>query len=158
MLPILKGMMSFLENILNKMEIVMDIKHEIDVKTYMELRDSVGWKRLSDSQANTAISNALYITVIYEGDLACAMGRVVGDGAVICYVQDLVVRPECQGKGYGSMVLNSLKEYVKSVREPDTTMMFALMCAKGRESFYEKHGFIARPTDDLGPGMIQYLS
>jgi len=31
------------------------------------------------------------------------------------------------------------------------------MCAKGREKFYQKHGFIARPTDELGPGMIQYL-
>jgi hypothetical protein len=31
------------------------------------------------------------------------------------------------------------------------------MCAKGRETFYEKHGFVARPTDALGPGMIQYL-
>jgi hypothetical protein len=36
-------------------------------------------------------------------------------------------------------------------------MMLDLMCAKGREPFYEKHGFIARPTKDLGPGMIQYL-
>ena len=36
-------------------------------------------------------------------------------------------------------------------------MMLDLMCAKGREKFYQKHGFIARPTDDLGPGMIQYL-
>jgi hypothetical protein len=37
-------------------------------------------------------------------------------------------------------------------------MMFGLMCAKGREQFYEKHGFIARPTSALGPGMIQYLN
>lgn len=36
-------------------------------------------------------------------------------------------------------------------------MMLCLMCAKGREQFYEKHNFIARPTDALGPGMIQYI-
>jgi GNAT superfamily N-acetyltransferase len=140
------------------MEIIMDIKHEIDIETYMELRDSVGWKKLSDKQAESAISNALYVSVIYEDGRPCAMGRVVGDGAVICYVQDLVVRPDCQGRGYGSIVLESLKEYVNGIREPGTTMMFALMCAKGRESFYEKHGFVARPTENLGPGMIQYLS
>ena len=29
--------------------------------------------------------------------------------------------------------------------------------AKGREKFYKKHGFIARPTESLGPGMIQYI-
>jgi hypothetical protein len=32
------------------------------------------------------------------------------------------------------------------------------MCAKGREEFYLKHGFMARPTDALGPGMITYIS
>ena len=36
-------------------------------------------------------------------------------------------------------------------------MMLCLMCAKGREVFYEKHGFTARPTRQLGPGMIQYI-
>ncbi|MCR4715617.1 MAG: GNAT family N-acetyltransferase [Lachnospiraceae bacterium] len=135
----------------------MKLIHEIDIDTYLNLRDSVGWKKLSNNQAKKSINNALYITVLYENDRPCAMGRVVGDGAVICYVQDLVVRPECQGKGYGSTVLEDLKSYVESLREPGTVMMFSLMCAKGREQFYEKHGFIARPTDKLGPGMIQYL-
>ena len=37
----------------------------------------------------------------------------------------------------------------------DTEMMFDLMCAKGRERFYEAHGFLARPTEKLGPGMIR---
>ena len=38
-----------------------------------------------------------------------------------------------------------------------TRMMLCRMCAKGREKFYKKHGFIARPTESLGPGMIQYI-
>jgi hypothetical protein len=36
--------------------------------------------------------------------------------------------------------------------------MLDLMCAKGREQFYEKMGFLARPTNQLGPGMILYLN
>jgi hypothetical protein len=47
---------------------------------------------------------------------------------------------------------------VESLREEESTMMLCLMCAKGREPFYEKHGFMQRPTDALGPGMIQYLT
>ena len=85
------------------------------------------------------------------------MGRVVGDGAVVCYIQDLVVIPKAQKSGVGGAILNRLKEYVKSITEEDTTMMLCLMCAKGREAFYIKHGFIARPTDNLGPGMITYI-
>ena len=37
-------------------------------------------------------------------------------------------------------------------------MMLDLMCAKGREEFYKLHGFIARPTDNLGPGDDQIYS
>ena len=28
---------------------------------------------------------------------------------------------------------------------------------EAREEFYKKHGFIPRPTEDLGPGMISWL-
>ena len=44
-----------------------------------------------------------------------------------------------------------------SLTEEGTEMMLDLMCAKGREQFYSRHGFLARPTEHLGPGMIQYL-
>lgn len=40
---------------------------------------------------------------------------------------------------------------------PGTRMMLCLMCAKGREKFYLDHGFTARPTEKLGPGMITYI-
>lgn len=55
------------------------------------------------------------------------------------------------------MVLKDLIHYVETLCIGESQMMLCLMCAKGREKFYEKHGFIARPTDNLGPGMIQYL-
>ena len=85
------------------------------------------------------------------------MGRIVGDGAVISYIQDLIIIPEYQGKHIGSMLIEKLIEYVNSITINNSRMMLCLMCAKGREIFYEKHGFIARPTDVLGPGMIQYI-
>ena len=46
---------------------------------------------------------------------------------------------------------------VKELTAEGTEMMLDLMCAKGREHFYESHGFLARPTDSLGPGMIMYI-
>ena len=85
------------------------------------------------------------------------MGRLVGDGAVICYVQDLVVRPEAQAAGVGGQILEMLIAYAESLRLEGTELMLDLMCAKGREEFYKNHGFLARPTENLGPGMIQYL-
>ena len=133
------------------------VENELDVKTYLELRASVHWKVLLEEQAELALKNSLYTLVVYEDGIAVGMGRIVGDGAVICYVQDLVIRPEYHKRGIGGALLDRLKAYVDALRIPGSVMMFDLMCAKGREDFYEKHDFIARPTSALGPGMIQYL-
>lgn len=137
---------------------MIEIKeNELTVDEYLAIRSQVNWKKLKKEQAIKALENSLYIISVYDNQELVGMGRVVGDGAVICYVQDLIVAPSCQGKGIGSIMLNKLTEFVDGLRQENSEMMFCLMCAKGRETFYESHGFIARPTDQLGPGMIQYL-
>lgn len=133
------------------------IENNRNVETYLELRRAVFWKELSKEQAKKALKNSLYILTAYEDGKAIGMGRIVGDGAVICYVQDLIVVPDKQRDGIGGIILEGLKNFVKQEGISGTTMMFDLMCARGREAFYKKHGFLSRPTEDLGPGMIQYL-
>lgn len=132
-------------------------ENQLDVQTYLALRKKVKWKELSQKQAEKALEHSLLTLCAVLDEEPVGMVRLVGDGAVICYVQDLIVVPEVQGQGVGSILLEYIKTYVESIMEPGTQMMLDLMCAKGRESFYEKHGFIARPTDELGPGMICYL-
>jgi GNAT superfamily N-acetyltransferase len=136
------------------------IENDINVDEYLKLRAKVNWKELSENQAGLALKNSLFTVKAYddEKDQIVGMGRIVGDGAVICYIQDLIVIPEAQGKHIGSSIIERLKAFVESLREEDTTMMLCLMCAKGREQFYIKHGFTARPTGNLGPGMITYLN
>lgn len=128
-----------------------------DVDTYLFLRKCVGWIELDRSQAQTALNNSLKIVTVFDDKRPIGMGRVVGDGSVISYIQDLIVVPEYQKMHIGSHIIEKLKEFVYDITAQDTNMMLCLMCAKGREAFYKKHGFIARPTDSLGPGMIQYI-
>lgn len=128
-----------------------------DVNTYLELRSKVHWIELNRQQAQMALNNSLKIITVYDDGQPIGMGRIIGDGAVISYIQDLIIIPEYQGKHIGSMLIEKLIEYVNSITINNSRMMLCLMCAKGREIFYEKHGFIARPTDELGPGMIQYI-
>jgi GNAT superfamily N-acetyltransferase len=137
----------------------------LSVAEYLHLRESVGWKKLTERQAELALENCIYCISAYDDTTdkpngsrkLIGMGRIVGDGAVICYIQDLIVLPEYHGMGVGSMLIKQLKRYVSSLSADGEEMMLALMCAKGREEFYEKHGFIPRPTENLGPGMIIYL-
>ena len=129
----------------------------LDTDTYLALRKSVKWKKLSYEQASKALRNSLYTVCAYEFDRPVGMGRLVGDGAVICYIQDLIVVPDAQAAGIGGQMVEMLIEYAESLRMEGTELMLDLMCAKGRELFYQSHGFLARPTKNLGPGMIQYL-
>ena len=132
-------------------------ENSLTLESYLFLRESVGFKNLSTIQAQRAIDNCLYSIVAYDGDMPVGMGRIVGDGAVICYIQDLVVIPGYQRFGIGGQILDRLIKYVESITMEETEMMLDLMCAKGREGFYKKHGFIARPNENLGPGMIMYI-
>lgn len=133
------------------------VEDQLDIDTYLLLRKAVNFKPLTRDQARRALDNSLYILTAYMDGKAVGMGRIVGDASVICYVQDLIILPEVQGQGIGGTILEALKSFVINIGFEGTTMMFCLMCAKGREHFYEKHGFIARPTENLGPGMITYL-
>ena len=128
-----------------------------NVDTYLSLREQVGWIKLDINQAQKALDNSLAVITVFDGDKAVGMGRIVGDQSVISYVQDLIIIPEYLGKSIGSQLLNRLIAIVDDMTVPGTRMMLCLMCAKGREKFYMKHGFIARPTESLGPGMIQYI-
>ena len=85
------------------------IENNRDTDVYLSLRKAVNWKELSREQAEKALKNSMYILTAYENDEPIGMGRIVGDGAVICYVQDLIVIPEKQSDGIGGMILNRLK-------------------------------------------------
>ena len=112
------------------------VEAKLDIDTYLELRQSVNFRKLTRDQAKKGLSNSMYTLVAFK---------------------DLIIRPEVQGEGIGGLILETLKKFVIQEGYEGTTMMFDLMCAKGREEFYKKHGFIARPTENLGPGMIQFI-
>ena len=86
------------------------IENEITVDEYLEIRAKVGWKRLSLNQAKKALDNCLFnVKAVDEDGNMIGMGRIVGDGAVICYIQDLIVVHKKQKKGVGSLLIKRLK-------------------------------------------------
>lgn len=132
-------------------------KNTITVDEYLRFRDAVGWKKLTRTQAEKALENSLCTICITLANQPIGMGRIVGDGSVICYIQDFIIHPNAQGMGVGTKLMKALVACVEEMTEDGTEMMLDLMCAKGREVFYEKNGFIQRPNANLGPGMIRYI-
>ena len=137
----------------------MNIIYEENIliaQDFMALRESVGFRAVDKNQAEKAIENGLYNVIAKDGNKVVGMGRLVGDGYMYWYVQDVVINPEYQGKGIGKEIMRYLTEYIEKNSLPNTRVTISLMAAKGKEDFYIKLGFITRPSEKYGPGMFKF--
>lgn len=135
----------------------MEIRYLSDALTaesFARLRNQAGWGIITLAQAQKAVSNTPFSIAALDGETAVGMGRLVGDGALIWYVQDLIVLPEYQNRGIGSAILEKLLDFAAGSDIDGSSIMVGLMSAKGKESFYEKFGFRVRPNDREGAGMM----
>ena len=68
------------------------------------LRTAVGWTNPELLIIESSISSSLFWVSIFQSDRLVACGRVVGDGFMYFYVQDVIVHPEFQKLGLGSKI------------------------------------------------------
>ncbi len=120
------------------------------------LMDSVGWGMRDPFVMEEALKNTLFSFCVYDDDKLIGYGRIIGDKTVFLHIQDLVVMPEYQNRGIGSTIMENLITQVNKYKEVNPSIRTYLGASKGMESFYEKFGFILRPNEDLGSGMILY--
>lgn len=124
------------------------------IAEYNELRQLAGWPTLEEGIVRIGLSNSIFSVVIQnESDIIVGMGRIVGDNAIYLHIQDVIVRPGFQRKGVGKIIMNELLNHLDKVGGKNTNI--GLMCSKGREDFYKQFGFIERPNDKFGSGMIK---
>ena len=86
-----------------------------------------------------------------------ALARVLTDYGYVVYIADVIVRPDFQGQGLGRALMENVMDYIKSQMKPGYKKMVSLMAAQGKEEFYKKFGFVARPNEMYGPGMCQWI-
>ena len=120
------------------------------------LTDSVGWGKRENSIVETALKNTLYSLCVYDDEKLIGYGRIIGDKTIFLYIQDIMVIPEYQNKHIGTGIMKNLLDKVNEYKKINPTIRTYLGASKGKEHCYDKFGFISRPNDDLGPGMILY--
>src|SRR5262249_8944472 len=84
------------------------------VEEYVALVRAVDWERYTNMDAvPAALRNTLYSVVAEDGRRAVGMARLVGDGAMAFYVQDVMVIPSHQQKGIGSALMNAVTDHFR---------------------------------------------
>lgn len=118
------------------------------ISEYRSLCESVGWGQVMnfDAAIHGLQKSTAGVVVLNEESKAIGMGRIVGDGAIYFYIQDIVVAPEYQKNGIGTCILNALLEYIKN--EAPEKSFIGLFSVPEAVDFYKK--FTIEKRDLIG--------
>lgn len=123
------------------------------VSEHQALWNAVGWGDVNITISGPSLANSLYGVVILYEEAVVGMGRIIGDGAMYYYVQDVAILPEHQNKGLGKLIMDKLIHYIETHCAGDAFV--GLFAAHGKEAFYERLGFANHAPDMTG--MFQVL-
>ncbi|WP_240220190.1 GNAT family N-acetyltransferase [Rheinheimera hassiensis] len=121
---------------------------------YIALRCNVGWDSVELSIAQNSLNSSLFNTTVRLDGQLIGMARVVGDGFMYFYIQDVIVAPDYRGKGIGHAIMTRVEAYLAKAYTTGATV--GLLAAKGKEPFYRRYGFIERDGIELGKGMCRF--
>lgn len=124
-------------------------------EAFKALRDSAGWGDICLGQARQALENTRLGVTAYDGKMAIGMARVIGDGVINAYIQDVVIAQQYQGQGVGKAVMSPLISDMQACMPGNCTV--GLLAAVDQEQFYSSFSFITRPDKDYGAGMFAKL-
>jgi len=126
------------ENVCGEVRLVDNI---LQAEDFVRLRIETGFAEVPVEHARKALQNGLInVSALYNGELV-GMGRLVGDGAMYWYLQEIIILPQFQRKGIGTMIVNHLVDYAKANSITGKFTTIGGVSAKGKEPFYEKMGF-----------------
>lgn len=122
------------------------IGRSIMPQEFMQIRAELGLPAIPFALAARALRDDLFdVVVLLDGETPVACCRIIGDGALTFYVQDLLVVPKMQRKGIGTKALGLILGHLATIAPAGAFV--GLVAAPGTEGFFAKHGFAARPAD-----------
>ena len=121
-----------------------------DQQQFFALFETTGWNlnyKATRQELSHMLANTWYMLAAYDGERLVGFGRVVSDLVLHAMIFDMIVLPAYQGQSIGGEILGRLVDKCLQAGIRD----IQLFCARGKRSFYENRGFVARPDD--APGM-----
>jgi ribosomal protein S18 acetylase RimI-like enzyme len=133
------------------------VNYVIDLKqpSTTELRVKVGWNDTDLAMIKRSLENSLFHVTARTESKLIGMGRIIGDGAMFYYIQDVVIDPEYQHQGLGNALMLEIEQFLSINAKKGATV--ALLSAQGKEKFYSRYGYLERSGDPLGKGMCKFI-
>ena len=80
---------------------------------FIQLRQLVRWGIPERDVIVKALPNSLYcIGAVADAEII-GMARIIGDGGLAYYIQDVIIKPEYQRQGIGTALMNKIMEYIR---------------------------------------------
>jgi ribosomal protein S18 acetylase RimI-like enzyme len=114
---------------------------QVDLDPLLELYGSVGWTAYTDHPEwlQLAVEESSYVVTEWTGDgELVGLARALSDGHSIFYLQDILVRPEYQGRGVGSRLLADCLQAFAHVRQK----VLLTDDEDAQRRLYERAGFV----------------
>ncbi len=111
----------------------------IEKSKVLQLYKDAGWTAYTENsqQLMEAISNSLRVIGAWDGNKLVGLIRVVGDGQIILYIQDILVLQEYKRRGIGTNLMKLAMDEFKDVRQK----VLLTEDAEETRGFYESLGF-----------------
>ncbi|HPL82210.1 MAG TPA: GNAT family N-acetyltransferase [Anaerolineaceae bacterium] len=122
---------------------------DIPSEDLLSLYSDVGWTAYTTNlpQLQRAVAASRLVISAWEQDELIGLARVVGDGEIIAYVQDILVKEAWQNKGIGKELMRRVFEEVKHIRQV-VLMTDAGEANRDVENWYTHVGF--KRFEDIG--------
>ena len=119
------------------------IKQAPTIEQYKTLCKAVGWQNVINFEAaEISLRNSVFGMTVLMDDQLAGMGRIVGDGAMYFYLQDIAVAPDFQGYGIGTLIMETLLNHIK--QNAPAQAFVGIFAAPDAMKLYERYGFIER--------------
>ncbi|WP_413730081.1 GNAT family N-acetyltransferase [Sodalis sp. RH22] len=133
------------------------LHHEIPgADEYNALRIALGWGSSAPDITILALQRSLFSVTLRQSGQLVGMARVIGDGGLAFYIQDVIVTERLRGQGYGKRLMDEVMVFLHGTAQSGSVI--GLMAALGKDAFYTRYGFNRRPNEFQGSGMTQFPS
>ncbi|MCK5129663.1 MAG: GNAT family N-acetyltransferase [Clostridiales bacterium] len=120
----------------NDIDLAYRCNGKIDVTEIDELRKKVGWNEMGNYYRN-GLQNSYFYLCCFIDNMLVGFVDVISNGNSDAYIQDLIVDPEYQNKGIGTMLMNITIDKLKL----DEIYIISVLFNEKLNSFFEKFGF-----------------